>query len=347
MRALVLLVAAAAFPRTAALVVYYNVFSKNVATAVEIVYEQLTELRAAPIWNEVDEIRYSTIGKGKMRSHVARICREVNATCRRLGSHKTGHEERTLTPLHAFCTKNPEASVAYLHDKGSFRNVFNRSVRGRQKRLRQALLRGLGSVGCLAAITKGDACDVCSTHFTALPHQHTKGNMWLASCRYIAKLLAPPAFQKGMDAYWGALGFDKGGTLMGTPWVGTGRYAMEHWVHSHPLVRPCDVSEKPLETLEDMIQLASGGWDSSVATAAPRIDAAQPGAGEALGERIRGPIPKNKRNMTTIMGEWRALYGAVPPESSLLLRKYRQMYGVAAPGRRLLRSGRTTAAAGK
>ena len=338
MRALALLVVAAACPRAAALVVYYNVFSKNVATAVEIVYEQLTELRAAPIWNDVEEIRYSTIGKGKMRNHVARICREVNATCRRLGSHKTGHEERTLTPLHAFCTKNLDVSVAYLHDKGSFRNVFNRSVRGRQKRLRQALLRGLGSVGCLAAITKGDACDVCSTHFTALPHQHTKGNMWLASCRYIAKLLAPPAFQKGMDAYWGRLGFDKGGTLMGTPWVGTGRYAMEHWVHSHPSVRPCDVSEKPLETLEDMIQLASGGWDSSVATAAPRIVAANPGAGEALGERIRGLIPKNKRNYTTIVGEWQALYGAVPPESSLLLRKYRQMYGVAAPGGRLLRS---------
>ena len=43
-------------------------------------------------------------------------------------------------------------------------------------------------------------------------------------------------------------------------------------------------------------------------------------------------------NLTTIMGEWQALYGAVPPESSLLLRKYRQMYGVPAPGRRLLRS---------
>jgi hypothetical protein len=43
------------------------------------------------------------------------------------------------------------------------------------------------------------------------------------------------------------------------------------------------------------------------------------------------------------MGEWETLYGEVPPESSLLLRKYRQMYGVPAPGRRLLRSGRTTA----
>ena len=38
MRALAVLVAAAAFPRAAALVVYYNVFSKNVATAVEIVF---------------------------------------------------------------------------------------------------------------------------------------------------------------------------------------------------------------------------------------------------------------------------------------------------------------------
>ena len=95
-----------------------------------------------------------------------------------------------------------------------------------------------------------------------------------------------------------------------------------------------------------MIQLASGGWDSSVATAAPRIVAANPGASEALNEQhgLRNARSKlNKRNFTTIMGEWQALYGAVPPESSLLLRKYRQMYRVAAPGRRLLRSGRTTA----
>ena len=338
MRALALLVGAAAFPRTTALIVYYNVFSKNVATAVEIVYEQLTELRAAPIWASVEEVRYSTIGKGKMRNHVERICRELNMRCRRLGSHKTGHEERTLTPLHAFCTKNPEESVAYLHDKGSFRNVFATQVRARQKRLRQALLRGLGSDGCVAAITKGDACDVCSTHFTALPHQHAKGNMWLAKCSYVATLLAPPQFQKSMDTYWGRLGFMISGPphMQGTPWVGTGRYAMEHWVHSHPSVRPCDVSEKPLETLHDMIQLSSGGWDSSVATAAPRIVAAFPGAGEALDEQhsLRN-TRSNKRNYTTIMGEWQTLYGEVPPESSLLLRKYRQMYGVRAPGRRL------------
>ena len=45
MRALAVLAFAVACPRAAALIVYYNVFSKNVATAVEIVYEQL---EAAP-----------------------------------------------------------------------------------------------------------------------------------------------------------------------------------------------------------------------------------------------------------------------------------------------------------
>ena len=68
----------------------------------------------------------------------------------------------------------------------------------------------------------------------------------------------------------------------------------------------------------------------------------QVGAGEALDEQhsLRN-TRSNKRNYTTIMGEWQTLYGEVPPESSLLLRKYRQMYGVPAPGRRLLRSERS------
>ena len=83
MRALAVLALAAACPRAAALIVYYNVFSKSVATAVEIVYEQLTELRASPIWSEVEEIRYSTIGKGKMRNHVRRARAGAEALAKR------------------------------------------------------------------------------------------------------------------------------------------------------------------------------------------------------------------------------------------------------------------------
>ena len=70
-------------------------------------------------------------------------------------------------------------------------------------------------------------------------------------------------------------------------------------------------------------------------------------AGEALDEQRGLRNTRNKRNYTTIMGEWETLYGEVPPESSLLLRKYRQMYHVAAPERRLLRSGWTTTTASK
>ena len=185
-----------------------------------------------------------------------------------------------------------------------------------------------------------------------------------ASCRYVATLLPPHVFQEGMDAYWGALNFTTGGTLLGWPWVGTGRYAMEHWVHSHPSVRPCDVSPKPLEFLSDMIQLSSGGFDSSVATAAPRVDTVFESAscipsrrfasrrlggasdavdvpspvdvragieGEAMS--IKCGITRAQHNeggacrdFDTILGEWRTLYETVPPETSLVLQKYRLMY---------------------
>ena len=138
MRALTLLVAAAACPRAAALVVYYNVFSKNVATAVEIVYEQLTELRAAPIWNEVDEIRYSTIGKGKMRNHVARICREVNATCRRLrlrldrryrgAADRRGESRRRRGARRARPRPDPEEQTELQYDRGRVANAVWRGA---------------------------------------------------------------------------------------------------------------------------------------------------------------------------------------------------------------------------
>lgn len=66
--------------------------------------------------------------------------------------------------------------------------------------------------------------------------------------------------------------------------------------------------------------LASG--DFTNATAAPRVEA-DPWAGENLHWRTSRWV---LRSLDGILGEWRELYGEVPPESSLLLRKYRQLY---------------------
>lgn len=142
------------------------------------------------------EIRYSTVGLDEINGVTKKVCHDVNATCRHLGHHETGHEGRTLGPLHAFCVANPNATVAYIHTKGSSSERHPE----RQRRSRRALLRGLGGRGCVAAIVHNEACDVCSAHFAAMPHQHVDGNMWLARCSYVATLLPPVAFQLQMSA---------------------------------------------------------------------------------------------------------------------------------------------------
>ena len=223
-RALAVLAFAAACPRAAALVVYYNVFQQTSRR-----HEQLHGATGGPIWDEVDEIRYSTIGKGKMRNHVARICEVATVSPPREPTKRATRSGARPLPRSARRTLR---NVAYLHDKGSFRNVFHSQVRARQNRGCCA-----GSATSAASRAKGDACDVLLDAFRrSRMHALRFGNMWLARCSYVKRLAAPPSFQKGMDAYWGTLGFDKGGTLMGTPWVGTGRYAWS--VHSHPSVRP-------------------------------------------------------------------------------------------------------------
>eukprot|EP00984_Skeletonema_dohrnii_P038784 scaffold42455_cov322-Skeletonema_dohrnii-CCMP3373.AAC.1 len=78
------------------------------------------------------------------------------------------------------------------------------------------------------------SCDVCSWRFSPLPHPHNGGNMWAARCNYIRKLINPVMFPKSMAQLYHDAGND--------PWIGTGRYAAEHWVHSHPTIQACDVS---------------------------------------------------------------------------------------------------------
>lgn len=113
------------------------------------------------------------------------------------------------------------------------------------------------------------------------------------------------------DAYWsGREPFASYG-----PWFHP-RWAYEHWVHGHPRGRFCDVASEPME------KALASGTDLTTATAAPRLEA-DPWAGENRHWRTSRWV---LRSLDGILGEWRELYGEVPPESSLLLRKYRQLY---------------------
>lgn len=138
--------------------------------------------------------------------------------------------------------------------------------------LRRFITKGATSDDC--ATMPDSTCNVCSSRFSPLPHPHTSGmhmhfvssvsdnrvgfsvsalltssfftsyrfylhigNMWLANCDYIQRLIEPAEFESRMEQ----MGLQGGYAAC----EGRERYSLEHWVHSHPTVRPCDLYNDP------------------------------------------------------------------------------------------------------
>ena len=139
--------------------------------------------------------------------------------------HDEGGEELTLKSLWQYCKSNsdPSVRVVYLHSKGSYHPSEANN------KLRNFVTQGALSAECA---NLPEECNVCSSRMSPLPHPHTSGNMWLARCDYIARLIDPMAMSDGKLPE--KLAEDN-------PCAGRGRYLGEHWVHSHPSVKPCDL----------------------------------------------------------------------------------------------------------
>ena len=93
-----------------------------------------------------------------------------------------GDEGETLHALWNYCrsNNNHDTKVIYLHSKGSFHPSEQND------KLRRFLTEGALSGECAHL---PDTCNVCSSRMSPLPHPHTPGNMWLARCDYVAKLV--------------------------------------------------------------------------------------------------------------------------------------------------------------
>jgi hypothetical protein len=136
-----------------------------------------------------------------------------------------GDEGETLHALWNYCrsNNNHDTKVVYLHSKGSFHPSEQND------KLRRFLTEGALSGECAHL---PDTCNVCSSRMSPLPHPHTPGNMWLARCDYVAKLVDPFALkEKKLPKQY----------LHDNACHGYGRFFFEHWVHSHPSVSPCDL----------------------------------------------------------------------------------------------------------
>jgi hypothetical protein len=192
-----------------------------------IVKEQIqAALSAGPL---VSEVRYITVAGPEKSTYPC-------SKCRKLAHFEEGFEELTLQYLYDHCVQNGSEYVVYMHNKGSFHSS------DLNMQLRQFLLSGVFSEQCLTkGANKSKQCDVCSSRFSPFPHPHMPGNMWAARCDYIARLRPPSSFAEEMDGFVNA-------NQLSVPFVGdnghrlgTGRYANECWVASHPDVEPCDV----------------------------------------------------------------------------------------------------------
>jgi hypothetical protein len=155
------------------ILVFYNLFvagAEDVERVQDIFDEQLTELdpRLHVINASITSLGHPlpNIPNHMIREHIA----------------EGGDEGITLNAIWNYCrsNNNHETKVIYLHSKGSFHPSE------KNDKLRRFITEGALSEECA---NLPDTCDVCSSRMSPLPHSHTSGNMWLARCDYVAKLV--------------------------------------------------------------------------------------------------------------------------------------------------------------
>ena len=203
----------ASIPHSDIVPVFYNVYAKadRISPTTSIIKEQMAQLRPEH--------------KVFVRSIGVPVEIENTTTIR---FDEEGDEVETLGLLWQHCRDHTSDKVVYIHSKGSFHPS------SANDRLRRFLTRGALSEECL---NLPSSCNTCSSRMSPLPHPHTAGNMWLARCEYVQKLINPLEFDLRMARTAHAEKY------VSVPWcVGLGRFAAEHWIHSHPSNMPCDLS---------------------------------------------------------------------------------------------------------
>ena len=262
--------------------IFFNTFSgNNTYNARKIITSQLHAINLQPLldnsslfytrignlsweWPESEcrgGLSHQQVNPGnntkELRKKASRICTQIAAV-------EKGDEMLTLAQVHNYCREpdHEQNKVVYMHSKGTY------TVNKNNDQLRTILMRAILSTECLlqdSTMEEDFKCDVCSTRFGFLPFLSYMGNMWVAECSYISKLIPPKKFEnskrkaiekmrnstrnvhprlfetkldnrtsylfKESQSYW----------ITRPSWIGIERYAAEHWIGSHPDIVPCEV----------------------------------------------------------------------------------------------------------
>mmetsp|Transcript_3553 Transcript_3553/g.6710 ORF Transcript_3553/g.6710 Transcript_3553/m.6710 type:complete len:484 (+) Transcript_3553:74-1525(+) len=320
--------------------VFYNTYiGINTTRSLAIIEEQLKTLNAA--WGDLKKFKEGSVVSPKLYyslfgniSNAFPKCGIMD--CSPISVQFQGNELVTLQFLYECCTDNPMHHAIYIHNKGSF------TISNTSELMRKVLMTAVTSMACLQT-ARDRTCDSCSSQLLLYPTLYYPGNMFIVKCEYASKLIPPKEFESAKQR---AVNKMLNATIQKGKWyvthlrdgnesdvssftfprskmfqllkqpamVGTGRYAMEHWLGSHPDYKPCHVfNESKYGLLENIPQILKVAIDMGLE---PNLEAS---------------VPPLDRNQALIFEKWlvpyftklwgrfylyKELYGKVPDINS-------------------------------
>lgn len=260
--------------------------------------------------------------------------------CIPISIQSRGNEVITLQYLHEYCIDNPTHRAIYIHNKGSF------TMSETSERMRKVLMTAVTSKACLNMPQDG-SCDSCSSQLLLYPNLYYPGNMFVVQCEYASKLIPPKEFesakQRVVDKMLNATTEIQKGKWYVTDltpvggneslqvhytfpknqmWqlvkqpamVGTGRYAMEHWLGSHPDYKPCQVfNESKYGTLENIPGILKVALDMGLE---PKLEASVPPMDRNQANSFEKWLAPYFTKLSARLYLYKELYDKVPEEHS-------------------------------
>jgi hypothetical protein len=238
--------------------IFYNLYLKNESDSIRVYEFVIKQLGMRKSFHH--PIYIHSIGFHDSNTNGSISTAIANATI--IQYHQEGSELITLHSLWEFCHDHPAQTVVYMHSKGSYRYIPE------NEQLREFLSVGVLSDACAENVIQSNSrgCNVCSSRFSPLPHPHIPGNMWVAKCQYVQKLINPLRISERMEEIAAKLGYQQLSQSKHDHrrrrWyqlqqeaseqgrdeescIGIGRFVAEHWILSHPSNRPCDLYSDP------------------------------------------------------------------------------------------------------
>lgn len=300
------------------IVTFYNVFispdPEKTKVDLSIVEEQLQTRRTSIFPNS--PLYYVTSGKNLTLPN----CNN----CKQMDHMENGTEVDTLSKVYEYCkdNDNTEKEVIYMHNNMGSIHPSENNI-NLQRRMHTKSIYSKECLNDRLLLSSAHECNVCSSRFSPFPHFHASGNMWVASCSYVAKLLPPDTFKESMDNVFESIHDNRKDILNIEDidsLIGRGNFSAKHWIHSHPDVSPCDVYPGTY-TMGDHIPAANDNWEP-ILVHGPRYDMTDYMKYDFMSKFKQGP----KKWFNMLYGrvyEWKILYdGKMPPKDSWVWKFY-------------------------